>query len=531
MRAALQAFQLRDNLKRVNCDLRWVASDYDLADAFTKKRADSRVGLLKFLQSRHWSIAFDPNFVAAKRNERTAIQKWMTHLAIPKHLTPDGALVSVTIGVEKQRTERFDSCCGGDFESSATRPIGGILRRVVEPNSPLPAPATFTLEVTQKILPQSFAADCGVQTFTWIVAQAMGYFPTATTPEHAEHWRHLFAQHLLQHQQHLDIIHCISLGGMKDDEDLQSDLTQLLSEHGVFPERLKERAAKILAHVPQPALKSIVSSRKPWADLNQAANQAKPSIKLITQDELDAQIATRAKHRAQFGRKPVKSTFKQNDHNTETVSLKASEIQVPEGVFRQRDGKVLGPLQANQVGINAEGVVLVDEEESHAVLKLPTPVIQKGLAARALATKENARLHGNEPTRFPALCMSIQEPLIAAGYIYQLGETFNPQFANMHPTVIASIEANVEKRYGTQMLLEHKLGHVDQSVMQVQASQAGVNQMQVQMDQQCQHIAQTLDQKMTEQIDRIEALFNKRVRHEWLHDTAVTNLAASTADR
>ena len=78
MRAALQAFQLRDNLKRVNCDLRWVASDYDLADAFTKRRAESRDGLLKFLQSRHWSIAFDPNFVAAKRNKRTgqtAIQK------------------------------------------------------------------------------------------------------------------------------------------------------------------------------------------------------------------------------------------------------------------------------------------------------------------------------------------------------------------------------------------------------------------------------------------------------------------------
>ena len=78
MRAALQAFQLRDNLKRVNCDLRWVASDYDLADAFTKKRADSRVGLLKYLKTRHWAVAYDPNFVAAKRNKKsgkTAIQK------------------------------------------------------------------------------------------------------------------------------------------------------------------------------------------------------------------------------------------------------------------------------------------------------------------------------------------------------------------------------------------------------------------------------------------------------------------------
>ena len=78
MRVALQAFQLRDNLKRMNCDLRWVASDYDLADAFTKKRADSRVGLMKFLLNQLWSIAYDPNFVAAKKNKsagNTAIQK------------------------------------------------------------------------------------------------------------------------------------------------------------------------------------------------------------------------------------------------------------------------------------------------------------------------------------------------------------------------------------------------------------------------------------------------------------------------
>ena len=70
MRAALQAFALRDNLKRVRCELRWLASDYDLADAMTKKRPDSRVGLVKFLKTWLWSIAFDPNFVSAKRNKK-----------------------------------------------------------------------------------------------------------------------------------------------------------------------------------------------------------------------------------------------------------------------------------------------------------------------------------------------------------------------------------------------------------------------------------------------------------------------------
>ena len=78
LRAALQAFQLRDNLQRVNCELRWLASDYDLADSMTKKRSESRFGLEKFLKTWVWTIAFDPSFTASKKNRRvgkSAIQQ------------------------------------------------------------------------------------------------------------------------------------------------------------------------------------------------------------------------------------------------------------------------------------------------------------------------------------------------------------------------------------------------------------------------------------------------------------------------
>ena len=83
MRAALQAFQLRDNLARVGCELRWVASDYDLADALTKKRPDSRVSLWKFLRTWLWTIAFDKSFTSSRRNKqqgRSAIGKVSDHL-------------------------------------------------------------------------------------------------------------------------------------------------------------------------------------------------------------------------------------------------------------------------------------------------------------------------------------------------------------------------------------------------------------------------------------------------------------------
>ena len=70
MRAALQAFSFRENLARVGCELRWVASDYDLADALTKKRQQARLGLFKFLVTWVWAIAYDPTFTSAKKSKR-----------------------------------------------------------------------------------------------------------------------------------------------------------------------------------------------------------------------------------------------------------------------------------------------------------------------------------------------------------------------------------------------------------------------------------------------------------------------------
>ena len=70
LRSALQALQLRESMIRTNCFLRWLASDYDLGDALTKKRPDCRTGLLKYLKTKLWCVAFDPTFTAAKKNAK-----------------------------------------------------------------------------------------------------------------------------------------------------------------------------------------------------------------------------------------------------------------------------------------------------------------------------------------------------------------------------------------------------------------------------------------------------------------------------
>eukprot|EP00435_Cladocopium_sp_Y103_P012417 s727_g3.t1 len=211
------------------------------------------------------------------------------------------------------------------------------------------------------------------------------------------------------------------LSGAKHDPELLQQLASLLKDHGVWADRTIDRATTLLESIPLSTIRSVVQSKRPWTDLKHAANQAKPPIKLIQQDELDAQIANRALHRNQFGRKPNKTQVKRSDPPKEPFTISASALEVPPGVFKQQDGTLLGPLRADQIGPNSEGVVLVDQADSHAALKLPRPVTQKGLAVLVLANKENSTMHEGDPIRFPAMCTTTQEPLIAAGYLYQMG--------------------------------------------------------------------------------------------------------------
>ena len=152
-------------------------------------------------------------------------------------------------------------------------------------------------------------------------------------------------------------------------------------------------------------------------------------------DELNAQIAQRTNQRKYGKKNPM--TTKRGDAGRDQVTAKAAELVVPHGVFKQQDNIVLGPLQVGDIGPSARGVLLVDQEDSQATLRLPKPVTQAGLAVIVLATKNNADLHEAQPIRFPAMCVSTQEPLIASGYMYQLG---TQQVLRHEPSVKLAVE-------------------------------------------------------------------------------------------
>ena len=83
MRAALQAFQVKQSLQRSGTTLRWLASDYNAADSLTKKAPSCRDGLWKLLKTGMWCVAYDPTFQAAKKAAKqgnTALRRVQRHI-------------------------------------------------------------------------------------------------------------------------------------------------------------------------------------------------------------------------------------------------------------------------------------------------------------------------------------------------------------------------------------------------------------------------------------------------------------------
>ena len=69
-RAAVQAYQLKENVLRDNTQLLWIAGDWNLSDALTKKLQECRQGLILFLRTWTWKLKFDAEFVVSARKAK-----------------------------------------------------------------------------------------------------------------------------------------------------------------------------------------------------------------------------------------------------------------------------------------------------------------------------------------------------------------------------------------------------------------------------------------------------------------------------
>lgn len=209
----------------------------------------------------------------------------------------------------------------------------------------------------------------------------------------------------------------ILLGGGSQFDHMAA-LRELLRNHGVPDDLVHERAATTIEKLGRATILNIFRGTSHWKDLKSAANHLTPKLQLVLAPELEDVI----KKRASFA-KPV-ATKKDKKYKPVTrpaVQLQASDIQVPDGIFREGINLPLKQLEVSQIGPDARGIIVVDPFEAVPYMKRLQKVSTRGLAMVVIGAQLDL-MHGvGQVIRFPAKCRHTDEALILSAHLLQLG--------------------------------------------------------------------------------------------------------------
>ena len=258
-----------------------------------------------------------------------------------------------------------------------------------------------------------FDNDCGFQAVAWLAQEISGNAFEGVTPALAMEMRHEF------HQAQTDEARMppILLGGT---QEVAFALGTILREHGVFDDRLQDRVNTVLDSLGSTAVHNAILSTRPWAAIKQMANQQKPRLQLVLQDEFDKIRHDRAANAKPIGDKSLK-TSKRPARVIPQITITPQDIVLPHGVFKQKDGELLAQLSLKEVSPQAAGVVLGTEDELTPYMLRPT-ISSRGLALLIVNPSEGCVATHGETIRVPVACLSTQEPLIISAVIVQKGQ-------------------------------------------------------------------------------------------------------------
>ena len=275
-----------------------------------------------------------------------------------------------------------------------------------------------------------FPEDCGFQTVDWFNAVVSTETPQGMDIHKADEWRQCYWQKMYMDDKSV-VGKPFFLGGHND--ELETALGAILREHGVFIERVPERAKALIQKLGASAVVNAIKSPRPWQALKQIANDQTPVIRLVHEDEFQRVLADRTKDG-----KPVKTQKRDSNPKkarTETIQLGPQDVHIPDGVFGQSDGTVIGQLTIRQIHPKAKGVVIMTEQEW-------TPfrdqiVSSEGLAFLVIApVSEETGIKGQQ-IRFPAQSRSTGEPILISALLFQHGAK---QVGRCQPAQTHSIE-------------------------------------------------------------------------------------------
>ena len=264
---------------------------------------------------------------------------------------------------------------------------------------------------------QVFQHDCGFQSIAWIKAfvQNVGVKSVSgyeACQQRAEFHRFLEAENLAQ----VFVSSPLNMGGMTTCEE---KLSQLLYEHGVAKLRTAECASHLVQVLGKGVIQQILTSAKPWADLKTRASMARPPIRIVLAEELQATIDKRTKEGNHVGRKSNKG--KNKTKTDESFKLRADQIHIPTAVFCQADGSELEQISACSIGSETKGVVVANIDEALPYFRLQKPMSSEGIALLILDFEDERIPEQKELIKVPAICLATQEPVLLQVAMLQIG--------------------------------------------------------------------------------------------------------------
>ena len=205
-------------------------------------------------------------------------------------------------------------------------------------------------------------------------------------------------------------------------DQVTTKLGIMLQEHGVAESDVSDRIKMILGKIGQAQVNEALQKQQPWKELKWLANQQVPVVQLIRPSELQSVITKKAQSGQPIGRKAQKQKTKAN--NSTPKALDPAVLRLEAGVFVcGPDQTPLGQLAINQVGPNANGIILCNSDAAVPYLKGGKQISTGGLAMIVLDAGDDplpTQLIA-EHVKLPLICTINAEPVLAKGQMYQLG--------------------------------------------------------------------------------------------------------------
>eukprot|EP00435_Cladocopium_sp_Y103_P018548 s365_g4.t1 len=365
--------------------------------------------------SRHGPIFLMPLSVLDEDME-PLLQRWICQLAPAE--AASGMIVTalwvshhwfpVVIALEEGSIHITTTPGGKDWIILATRGLGNH----------------FTVSTTP--ITQVFNNDCGFQAVGWLINalfdpefHAPAYKPRPVDETAAISWRGLFEYHL--HTQGLaqeEVIPSnLTFGGVAN-QDLPTQLSQLLQERGVPQSEVEARTEATLTKVGRQPVMRAMRSKEPWKELKQLCNQLTPKHQLVLPSEMQAAIEARAGQDKPFGDRSRKI---RDLKPAKQIQLSAEDVTVPDGIFCDQHQRGLGQIPFSSIGPEARGIVVIQAANVVPYIRNGQPISKSALGL--IVVDHHAPILEGIGTliRFPARCEKTGEAILLTGRLIQLG--------------------------------------------------------------------------------------------------------------